>query len=107
MCTTTTPSSRRGSESRTPAKQHCRRSGSSSVASATYRHIGMPADHFQTIMAAVEYRLKIERSEFLGIAFPIRTDDEFFSQLAVIEKRHFDATHHCWAFRIFGDGNSR
>lgn len=65
------------------------------------------SDHFRTIAGPVEFRHKIERSEFLGIAFPIESDEEFFAELERIQKRHFDATHHCWAFRLFRDGRSR
>ena len=67
----------------------------------------MSADSFQTIGAPADFRQKIERSEFLALAFPVSTDDSFFEELARIEKRHFDATHHCWAFRLFADGNVR
>lgn len=48
----------------------------------------------------------MERSEFLGIAFPVTTEESFFEQLQRIEKQYFDATHHCWAFRLWG-GRSR
>lgn len=58
------------------------------------------ADHFQTISGRAEFRQKIERSEFLGIAFPAVTEEQFFSVLARLSKEHFDATHHCWAFRL-------
>jgi uncharacterized YigZ family protein len=58
------------------------------------------SDHYRTIAARSEFRQKIERSEFLGIAFPIASDDEFMTELTRIEKTHFDATHHCWAFRL-------
>jgi uncharacterized YigZ family protein len=64
-------------------------------------------DHYRTLDARVESRIKIERSEFLGIAFPIESDEELFAELAAIEKRHYDATHHCWAFRLFRDDRSR
>lgn len=67
----------------------------------------MSADSFQTLAAPAEFRQKIERSEFLGLAFPVTADDAFFEELARIEKRHFNATHHCWAFRLFADGNPR
>jgi uncharacterized YigZ family protein len=63
----------------------------------------MPADHYLTLGSAAEARLKVERSEFLGLAFPCANDEEFFAMLQRIEKQHFDATHHCWAFRIFSD----
>jgi uncharacterized YigZ family protein len=57
-------------------------------------------DRFQTIAGHGEFRQKIERSEFLAIAFPIESEERFFDELARIEKQHFDATHHCWAFRL-------
>jgi putative IMPACT (imprinted ancient) family translation regulator len=34
-------------------------------------------------------------------------DDAFFAQFGAIEKRHFDASHHCWAFRLFQDVRAR
>ncbi|HEY8182022.1 MAG TPA: YigZ family protein [Thermoanaerobaculia bacterium] len=49
----------------------------------------------------------MERSEFLGIAFPIASEDAFFEALGAIAKRHHDATHHCWAFRLFDPPRSR
>lgn len=64
-------------------------------------------DHYRTLAAPAESRIKIERSEFLGIAFPVTSEDEFFSVLHRIEKQHFDATHHCWAFRLFAGGEIR
>ena len=57
-------------------------------------------DHYRTLAARAEHRLKVERSEFLGIAFPAASEEAFFAELHGIEKKHFDATHHCWAFRL-------
>jgi len=54
-----------------------------------------------------EHRLKVERSEFLAIAFPVSDEESFFAELHTIEKTHFDATHHCWAFRLFTDERTR
>ncbi|HJQ40400.1 MAG TPA: YigZ family protein [Thermoanaerobaculia bacterium] len=65
------------------------------------------SDHYRTVDARVEHTIKIERSEFLGIAFPVASDEEFFAELAKIEKRFFDATHHCWAFRLFTEQRAR
>lgn len=67
----------------------------------------MPTDHYRTIAAPIEFRQKIERSEFLGFAFPVEEEQAFFDQLRAIEKRDFDATHHCWAFRLFNGGDVR
>lgn len=68
---------------------------------------GQGSDHFQTIADVADFRHKIERSEFLGIALPIASDAQFFAELTRIEKRYFDATHHCWAFRLFSAARSR
>lgn len=65
------------------------------------------SDHFRTLVEPVEFRHKIERSEFLGIAFPVTLEDDFFAELQRVQKRHFDATHHCWAFRLFAESRSR
>ena len=64
-------------------------------------------DSFCTLSSRVEFRHKIERSEFLGIAFPVTSEEEFFAELARVQKTHFDATHHCWAFRLFAENRSR
>ena len=64
-------------------------------------------DHYRTLAAPSEFRQKIDRSEFLGIAFPVETEDAFFAELATLTKRHYDATHLCWAFRLFANGETR
>jgi uncharacterized YigZ family protein len=64
-------------------------------------------DHYRTIESRAEFRQKIERSEFLGIALPASAEDDFFADLNAISKHHFDATHHCWAFRLFHDSRAR
>lgn len=67
-----------------------------------------PADHYRTLDAPFEFRHKIERSEFLGIAFPVDSEEAFFAELERAQKKYFDATHHCWAFRLFfEDGRTR
>ncbi len=67
----------------------------------------MSEDHYRTLASRVEQRLKIERSEFLGIAFPMTAEEAFFEELTRVQKTHFDATHHCWAFRLFAESRSR
>jgi uncharacterized YigZ family protein len=67
----------------------------------------MTKDHYRTIAGRSEHRQKIERSEFLGIAFHVESEDAFFAELGAIAKRHFDATHHCWAFRLFANDRAR
>lgn len=67
----------------------------------------MSDDHYRTLTQPIEFRHKIERSEFLGIAFPVASEEQFFEELTRAQKKHFDATHHCWAFRLFADARSR
>jgi uncharacterized YigZ family protein len=67
----------------------------------------MSEDHYRTLAAPAEFAHKIERSEFLGIAFPVTSEDAFFAELERVQKKHFDATHHCWAFRLFAESRSR
>jgi uncharacterized YigZ family protein len=62
----------------------------------------MSADHYRTPAAPTEIRQKIERSEFLSIVVAVSAEEQFFEELQRIEKRYFDATHHCWAFRLWG-----
>lgn len=67
----------------------------------------MSADHYLTLATHAEVRHRIDRSEFLGIAFPIAGEAAFFDDLARIEKQYFDGTHHCWALRLFADNRAR
>jgi len=64
-------------------------------------------DHYRTLNARSEFRQKIDRSEFLGVAFPAENEDAFFAELAALAKRNYDATHLCWAFRLFAGGDIR
>jgi uncharacterized YigZ family protein len=65
------------------------------------------SDHYRTLAATAEARIKIERSDFLAIAFPVTADEPFFAALEAVQKKYFDATHHCWAFRLFAGARSR
>lgn len=57
-------------------------------------------DHYHTVAGTIEHRIKVERSEFLGIASSVDSDAAFSEALRGAEKRFFDATHVCWAYRI-------
>lgn len=56
-------------------------------------------DAYRRIAAETRATLKIEKSEFIGIAIPVTTEAEFITALRKIEKELHGATHHCWAFR--------
>jgi uncharacterized YigZ family protein len=45
-------------------------------------------------------------SKFIGIAFPIKTVEDFKQELTAIKKMHAKADHHCFAFRLGTDKNN-
>jgi len=65
------------------------------------------ADFYDTLASSAECQIKIERSRFLALAFRVRSDAEHSERLAAITKRHFNATHRCWAYRLHGEGQVR
>lgn len=69
--------------------------------------MGDARDHYRTLAQEATAELRVQRSRFLGIAFPVATEEELQSRLAALESRYFDATHHCWAFRLITDERSR
>jgi uncharacterized YigZ family protein len=54
----------------------------------------------KTIASATEIKLKEKSSVFLGFAFPVKSVDEAVEKLALLRKEYFDATHHCYAYRL-------
>lgn len=64
-------------------------------------------DEYELVRGETRATLKIQRSEFIGIAFPAPTQEAFDAALARIQREHFDATHHCWAWRRLEDGELR
>lgn len=57
-----------------------------------------------TIKESKKVKLKEKGSIFIACAFPVSSEDEVKPCIDGIKKELFDATHHCFAFRI-GKGN--
>lgn len=57
-------------------------------------------DSYFTIAAPVETLYKIKSSKFLTYAYPIEGEEEVAPILETLRKRHYDATHHCYAWRL-------
>jgi len=57
-------------------------------------------DSYLRVATEARASVKIEKSEFIGIVFPVEAENEFSEALRRIEKEFHSATHHCWAFRI-------
>ena len=60
-------------------------------------------DTYLTISQTSEGIFRDRASKFLGIAVPVTTEAEMKQALDVIRKKYFDATHHCYAFRLGAD----
>jgi len=57
---------------------------------------------YQTIRSAGESEIVISKSRFLGFCIPVSSEAQAQETLAQIRKKHFDARHCCYAFRLTG-----
>lgn len=64
----------------------------------------MAQDSFKTIARAAETTYRQMSSKFLVYAYPVETEEEIKEHLEVLRKRWFDATHHCYAWRLGAHG---
>lgn len=58
---------------------------------------------FLTIKQTNEFKFKEKGSLFHSIAFPINTEEDFTEKLASLKKQYYDATHHCYAYKLMTD----
>ena len=47
-----------------------------------------------------------KKSHFIGRAWPVETEEEALERIQQMKKKHYDATHNCWAY-IIKDGAVR
>jgi uncharacterized YigZ family protein len=57
----------------------------------------------KTLREPAESIYKEKGSEFIAKAFPVKTEDEVQKILNKIKKKYYDASHHCYAFRLKDD----
>jgi uncharacterized YigZ family protein len=55
-------------------------------------------DTYKTIAKPSEGSYSEKRSKFLAYAFPVQNEQEVKARLAEIQKKHWDARHHCYAY---------
>ncbi len=55
-------------------------------------------DSYKTIAKPAEGSYSEKRSKFLAYAFPVQNEQEVKERLAEIQKKHWDARHHCYAY---------
>ena len=64
----------------------------------------MAEDTFLTIEAPAEAASRERSSKFLSYIYPVRDEEEIREHLDTLRKRYFDATHHCYAWRLGPQG---
>lgn len=64
----------------------------------------MAKDSYKTIARPAETTYRQLSSKFLVYAYPVETEAEIKEYLDALRKRWFDATHHCYAWRLGAKG---
>lgn len=60
-------------------------------------------DTYLTIEQPCEGLYKDKGSKFIAFAYPVSSEDHVKKLLADLRKEHFNARHHCYAFRLGAD----
>jgi uncharacterized YigZ family protein len=60
----------------------------------------MDTDSYKTIAAPVETAMRERSSRFLAYGWPVTSEDEIKENLDALRKKYYDATHHCYAWRL-------
>lgn len=61
-------------------------------------------DSYLTIAEPAEAIYKERSSKFLTYAYPVETEAEIKELLDALRKQYYDATHHCYAYRLGAHG---
>jgi uncharacterized YigZ family protein len=60
----------------------------------------MLPEQIKTIKSFRDFSFKEKSSEFIAIVYPIDNEGAVLNQLNEIRKKYYDATHHCYAYKI-------
>lgn len=63
-------------------------------------------DSYLTIAAPAEAASRERSSKFLAYAYPVQREEQVRELLDSLRKRYYDATHHCYAWRLGPDGEN-
>jgi uncharacterized YigZ family protein len=63
------------------------------------------SESYQTIKGRASVELKIRNSRFIGAAMPVTSKEEAQIELEKIRKEQWEATHHCYAWRLAPSGS--
>ena len=64
------------------------------------------SDTYRTIAAPAQSLYKEKGSKFIGLAYPVNSEEEIKQILHQLRKEYFDARHHCYAYILGADGTS-
>lgn len=59
---------------------------------------------YKTVRQCGSKELVIKKSRFIGFGKPVATEKEAIAFIAEIKKKHWNATHHCYAY-VIGEGD--
>jgi uncharacterized YigZ family protein len=68
------------------------------------QHDSSPDDSFLTVAGREDTEIKITGSRFLSYAIPCGDAATFTTALDALRREHYNATHHCFAWRIGYEG---
>ena len=54
----------------------------------------------KTLPGQSENTYREKGSEFIAKAFPVKSDNDVLIYLEETKKKYYDASHHCYAFRL-------
>lgn len=63
-------------------------------------------DSYKTIKESSQAEIKIQRSKFIASAFHCQSREEAEAKIAEIAREYHDATHNCFAYRIYSQDGS-
>ncbi len=61
-------------------------------------------DTYQTIVGQSEATIRERSSKFLSLAYHVTSADQVKEIMEGLRKKHYDATHHCYAYRLGPQG---
>lgn len=59
-------------------------------------------ESIKTIPSLSEFKLKEKGSQFLAFSKPVNDETEVQNYLAELRKKFYDATHHCYSYKLMG-----
>ena len=63
-------------------------------------------DSYKTLAAPAEALFKAKNSKFFAFAYPVQSVEDVKPLLDTLRKKYYDATHHCFAYRIGANGQT-